>query len=203
MVLVPVYHIHHAGYMGCSPSGIFGQTFRSKPKLMSLHICLINNQDSILVAELIEGFASRHMGRTDRVDIDPLHSKNLLPNPLPGDIFPGKRIVLHTADAFQFDGLAVEVEDTVSHFEFAESYSAVDNVQGLPLPVRQDKNQPVQIRSFIRPFRNLFHHPRQGEGFPDSGPHDCRIPGQSQALTAVGIEQFGGQLYLLHLAVLV
>ena len=118
MVFIAHDHAHGAVGERRSPCRIVCEVVI---KSMALQIRLVDHIKTVFVAEIIEFRRVGIVGRADRIDVELFHQDEVFPHQLHGNCTPVQIIMLMPIDSANQNGLSVDQEMTLFHFDRTET----------------------------------------------------------------------------------
>ena len=173
IVLVPLHHADGAVLTSLHITGDIARYIVLAAAVVGLHVGLVHDVNTVLVAQLIEIGVAGVVGGTDGVDVVLLHELDFLLHDLLGDVPSGGGVHLAPVDALEVDGLTVEdhlgvggavVDDadlTEAHVDAGIFHSGAVLLQG--------EDQAVEVGMFGAPLEGIFIGSGQIDGGDTAG----------------------------------
>mmetsp|Transcript_70499 Transcript_70499/g.204324 ORF Transcript_70499/g.204324 Transcript_70499/m.204324 type:complete len:211 (+) Transcript_70499:580-1212(+) len=154
-VLVTLDISRHPRHVARRPLLFVAQRRRPrKINAMALDVCLVNNIQPVLVAQLIEQRVIGVVGTSDRVEVVSLHEADVLHHRVSANNMPGERIMLVPVDAPDGELPAVQQKPPLPYLHGPETHRDARrfvDFRILGVGVLQGDDQGVQVRILSAP----------------------------------------------------
>ena len=121
MIAIAIGHALGTVHMSGEPFGRIRQRFFSVSHAVRFDIGFVDQVETVFVAKVVPARIVRIMARTNRVDIERLHERDILKHAFFGERVAGERMMLVPVDALYEDRLVVDEEFSVFDFDLAET----------------------------------------------------------------------------------
>ena len=157
VVLAPLVHAPRAVHVSLEPGGILGQRSRAVTHAMRLDVGLVDDIESVAVAQVVPIGIVGIVGATHRIDVVLLHQLYIFQHQLlaHGAAAVGELVAVHPLDQ---DGHPVDAEAALLDFRGLEAHRAtgrLDHPSGLVLQIH---NQRIEIGMLGTPGTGIGNH---------------------------------------------